>query len=90
MKTFFALMAAASSLAFPSAVTKVVKSVPADVTALAAAESRVVTVLHNYKPTSSWEAQLLSAQATRGKDLRKVKPISLLVPAAHRRLIPPR
>lgn len=44
-----------------------------DVSALATAEAKVVSVLHGYKDTSAWKAQFDAAVATQAGDLAKVK-----------------
>jgi hypothetical protein len=47
-------------------------SVSDETKVLAIAESKVVTVLHQYQPTASWGTKLLNAEANQGKSLRTI------------------
>lgn len=55
-----------------SAVALAATSTSTDVAKLATAESNVVTLLHQYKPTAAWKASLKTAEATQAADIAKV------------------
>jgi hypothetical protein len=55
-----------------SAVAVAATSTPTDVAKLATAESNVVTLLHQYKPTAAWKASLKTAEATQAAEIAKV------------------
>jgi hypothetical protein len=55
-----------------SAVAVATTSTSTDVAKLATAESNVVTLLHQYKPTAAWKASLKTAEATQAADIAKV------------------
>jgi hypothetical protein len=55
-----------------SAVAVAATSTQTDVATLATAESNVVTLLHQYKPTAVWKASLKKAEATQAADIAKL------------------
>jgi hypothetical protein len=75
--TLVVLMPAAAFAATRDATTRT------DVTSLATAESKVVTLLHSYKATAAWKAQYKAAVATQATDLVKLNSaLAVLAPPA--------
>ena len=64
-----------------SAVAVAATSTSTDVAKLATAESNVVTLLHQYKPTAAWKASFKTAEATQAADIAKVNADLSPVPA---------
>jgi hypothetical protein len=64
-----------------SAVAVAATSTSNSVARLLSAESNVIAVLHQYKPTAAWRIDFKDAEATQGADLAKVNADLLPAPA---------
>jgi hypothetical protein len=72
MKKFVILAGAVCLVAGTAHIAAGTTATAADVQALAAAESNVVTVLHQYQDTAAWKSKFTAAVAAQSADIAKV------------------